>query len=108
MRARLRPGKLLLVLVAAAVPALLLTNVWQGVRYTRLKDAVQRLEAEQTAWYERNKNLLAAIGIHTSPKRLDSLASQDPESQRAKPEDTVRVQVEASVGPGKEQARRDE
>jgi hypothetical protein len=105
VRARLRPRKVLLVLVAAGIPALLFTNVWQGVRYTRLKDAVRRLEEEQTAWYEQNKNLLAAIGIYSSPRRLESLAARDPEVRRASPEDVVRVQVESDAGSGAEQAR---
>jgi len=94
MRLRVSPWRALLLIGAASVPALLFMNVWQGVRYTRLRDEVHRLEEEQIAWYERNKNLLAAIGIYSSPKRLEAVAAQDPGTRKAAPKEAVRVQVE--------------
>jgi len=97
----IRPKRLFLLVMAATIPALLFVNVWQGVRYTRLKAAVRQLEDEQTAWYERNKNLLAAIGIHSSPRRLEALAERDRDARKAGPEDTVRVEVDTGSSTGK-------
>ena len=96
MRFRIDARKLLLALLTATVPVLLGLNVWQGVRYTRLRQDVQRLEEEQIAWFEKNKSLLAAIGIHSSPKRLEALAEGDPESRKSTPELRVRIEPDAA------------
>jgi hypothetical protein len=90
--------KAVVLVVAASIPALLFLNVWQGVRYSRLREEVGRLEAEQTAWFERNKNLLAAVGIYSSPKRLDAIAAQDPLVSKPAAPGAIRVEVEQDGG----------
>jgi hypothetical protein len=86
--------RVLIIAVTASVPVLLFLNVWQGVRYSRLREDVRLLEEEQTAWFERNKNLLAAVGVYSSPKRLDALAAKDPELTKSISPDVMRVDVE--------------
>ena len=96
MRRAPNPRTLLLALLAATVPALLILNVWQGVRYSRLRQDVSRLEAEQVAWFEKNKSLLQAIGIYSSPRRLEALSEEDPGAKKAAPE--LRVEIDSGQG----------
>ncbi len=86
-----RMRRLLWAGLAATVPLLLFLNVLQGVRYTRLEREVRELEREQIAWYEKNKTLLASIGIYSSPRRLETLV--DESGRRTSDQTTLRVQV---------------
>ena len=91
--------RLLTVLALALVPLLLLVNVWQGMRYSRLQAAVRQLEERQEEWFERNKKLLAAIAVYSSPGRLDETASEELELTRADQEQpAVRVEVTGGAG----------
>jgi hypothetical protein len=92
-----RPLRRILVLALAAVaPLLLFLNVLQGVRYTRLVQEVGRLEQEQVDWFEKNKALLAAIAIYSSPQRIESLLGEESSARPPRSGETVRVRVESS------------
>ena len=56
------------------VTALFFLNTWQGFRYETLRRQVMRLEVEQKDWLEKNKKLIAALAVFSSPERIEGLA----------------------------------
>lgn len=66
----------LFVLLILAVIALFFLNTWQGFRYEQLKRSVRELEIEQKDWLERNKKVIAALAVMSSPARVEALARQ--------------------------------
>jgi hypothetical protein len=49
-------------------------NTWQGFRYEELERGVRRLEQEQKNWLEKNKKVIAALAVLSSPERIRALA----------------------------------
>ena len=88
-----RARRILVFCMGVTVPVLLFANVLQGMRYTRLERSVRELEQEQITWFEKNKGLLATIGIYSSPRRLQALV--DPAKKGG--EATFRVRVEGGA-----------
>ena len=83
-------------IVSLSIPALLLVNTLQSRRYAELLMETQKIEKEQYKIIESNKRLIASISILESPGRIDSLASETLQMQKADPEDIVRVEVTGS------------
>jgi len=57
-----------------AVLSLFFLNTWQGFRYQELERGVGRLEQEQKNWLEKNKKVIAALAVLSSPERIKNLA----------------------------------
>ena len=57
-----------------AVLSLFFLNTWQGFRYQELERGVGRLEQEQKSWLEKNKKVIAALAVLSSPERIKNLA----------------------------------
>ncbi len=66
--------RLPILLLTFLVTALFFLNTWQGFRYETLKRQIVRLEAEQKDWLEKNKKIIAALAVFTSPERIERLA----------------------------------
>jgi len=54
--------------------SLFFLNTWQGFRYQELERGVGRLEQEQKNWLEKNKKVIAALAVLSSPERIRTLA----------------------------------
>ena len=65
----------LFILLILAFLFLFFINTWQGFRYQVLEREVQRLEQEQKNWLEKNKKVIAALAVLSSPERIRSLAN---------------------------------
>ena len=85
--------KILPILAAALVPALIFLNVWQSFRYTRVREEIARLEALQKEWREANRRLIAGIAVYESPGRINALAEEELELEKAEPEDVEVIQL---------------
>jgi cell division protein FtsL len=67
--------RVLIIVLALTIPAMLCLRVWQVYRYQRLVSRLEELDSEQREWLERNKKLLAAIAVLRSPARIERLAT---------------------------------
>ncbi len=68
--------KVLLLLFAATVPALLGLKIWQVHRTQTLLSRIETLDQQQREWLEKNKRLLSAIAVFRSPARIERLARE--------------------------------
>ena len=68
--------RLLTLVVALMIPIAVIVTTWSGLHRHLLAEELEELEQEQTAWLEENKQLLASIAIHRSPRRIAELAER--------------------------------
>jgi cell division protein FtsL len=80
-----------LVILAAAVPLLLFANAWQVYRHERVESQVRTLVEQQKNLLEKNKRLIAAIAVLSSPDRVARLAERDLGLSKADPADIVTI-----------------
>lgn len=65
------------VVAAVALVALLFAAVHQSFRYHRMEREISAMEARQSALFEDNKRLIAAVSLLTSPARIVRLAEEE-------------------------------
>jgi hypothetical protein len=83
----------LFVFMIFAFLSLFFLNTWQGFRYQELEREVAGLEQEQKNWLEKNKKVIAALAVLSSPARIESLAVGSLGLQPLQPEDLVEIEV---------------
>lgn len=59
--------KQLNIVIAFLALSLLITNVYQAVRYSTLQSAIERIQSEQQVIISENKRVLAAIALLRAP-----------------------------------------
>ena len=72
---------------------LIFANTWQGFRFQELEREVRRLEAEQTSWMEKNKKVIAALAVLSSPQRVKALAVDKLGLKPIRPEDVLQIEL---------------
>lgn len=80
-------------ILALAIPALLILNTLQARKYARLEEDVLAIEKKQYEVIEENKRLVASISKLSSPDRIEMIATDTLNMEKAKPEDIIRVEV---------------
>ena len=70
-------NKVLMYFLVGLVPVLLMANVWQSFRYSRVVEDIARLEEEQIAWREANRRLITGLAVYNSPGRINALAEEE-------------------------------
>jgi cell division protein FtsL len=78
--------------------ALFFLNTWQGYRYQELGREVDNLELEQKDWLEKNKKVIAALAVLSSPERIEALAVDKLGLKPLKPEDVIKLSFEGGQG----------
>lgn len=68
--------RILVLVFAATVPLFLGLKVWQVQRTQALLASLETMDREQREWLERNKRLLSAIAVFSSPARVEKLARE--------------------------------
>jgi hypothetical protein len=71
---RMRLRSPFFILTVLAFLTLFFLNTWQGYRCQTLEREVQVLEREQKEWLEKNKKVIAALAVLSSPERVVRLA----------------------------------
>ena len=79
--------------LALAIPALLVLNVLQAKKYAQLENDTKEIERKQYEVIEQNKRLVAEISKLSSPNRIEGLASNNLQMEKANPEDIIRVEI---------------
>jgi hypothetical protein len=82
------------ILLVVAFLALFFLNSWQGFRYQELERVVEMLELEQKNWLEKNKKVIAALAVLSSPGRVESLAVDKLGLKALKAEDILEITVQ--------------
>lgn len=80
-------------ILALAIPALLVLNTLQARKFARLEEEVLAIEKRQYEVIEENKRLIASISKLSSPDRIEMIATDTLNMEKAKPEDIIRVEV---------------
>lgn len=82
------------VFIVLAFIALFFLNTWQGLLYEQLKRDAGKLELEQRDWLEKNKKVIAALAVLSSPGRVESLALNKLGLKRLSASDLIKLEVE--------------
>ena len=85
--------RVFLFILLASIPVLLFAGVWQVYSFQRLEAEVSALEAEQNEWFEENKRKIIGIEYLSSPRRLDQIAREELELEKADSDQVIRVVV---------------
>lgn len=85
--------KLIRLLIALSIPAVLFLSVYQVYRYQQLEAEVAQLREVQKELFERNKRLIAHIAILESPRRIAELATGELDLQRVPIEERMRILI---------------
>lgn len=88
--------KVILISIALSIPLFLSFQVWIVLRYQELKENVNKLEAEQEEWLEKNKNLLSEISSYRSPERLEQEATTKLGLSSLKPDQIMKIELSGS------------
>ncbi|MCK5005787.1 MAG: cell division protein FtsL [Spirochaetia bacterium] len=86
------------IITVLAFIALFFLNTWQGYRYQELEREVENLEAGQKDWLEKNKKVIAALAVLSSPGRVEALAVDKLGLKPLKPEDVIKVKLKDGRG----------
>ncbi len=86
------------IITVLAFIALFFLNTWQGYRYQELEQEVENLELEQKDWLEKNKKVIAALAVLSSPERVEALAVDKLGLKPLKPEDVIKVSFKGGQG----------
>ncbi len=85
--------KVLLCLLALAIPVMLYLYAVQARRYTDLEKDLRDLERKQAELIEQNKKLVSDISVLSSADRIEKIALEDLGMHKAQAEDIVRVEM---------------
>ncbi len=69
--------RVLIVIFACTIPLVLFLSSVQAYNYMKLKAEVEKLEADQKDWLEKNKKLIASIEVLRTPQRMEKLATEE-------------------------------
>jgi cell division protein FtsL len=86
------------IIIALTFVALFFLNTWQGYRYQELEQEVGNLELEQKDWLEKNKKVIAALAVLSSPERVEALAADKLGLKPLKAEDVIKVNIKGGRG----------
>ena len=78
---------------AIAIPALLVVNSLQALRYKKLEREVASLEKKQIELVEENKRLITNISLLSSSDRIEKIASIELNMHKAESEEIIRVEM---------------
>jgi hypothetical protein len=85
----------LFILMVLAFLSLFFFNTWQGFRYQELERDIGGLEREQKNWLEKNKKVIAALAVLSSPERIRTLAEDSLGLKRLRAEDLIEIELES-------------
>lgn len=81
------------VILAVAIPGLLVLNGFQARKYKKLQEEVNSIVKKQEELTEDNKKLITDRSQLTSSQRIEDLAENELGMRRAETEEIIRVSV---------------
>jgi hypothetical protein len=83
----------LFILLILAFLSLFFLNTWQGFHYQELEREIGGLEQEQKNWLEKNKKVIAALAVLSSPERIKTLAVDSLGLKPLQAEDLIKIEL---------------
>jgi hypothetical protein len=83
----------LFILMILVFLSLFFINAWQGFRYQELERGISGLEQEQKNWLEKNKKVIAALAVLSSPERIRALAENSLGLKPLRAEDLTEIEL---------------
>lgn len=81
------------ILLAAAIPVILILYGFQAKKYMDLSREITKLEQKQEKLIEENKRLVSDISILSSSTRIEKIAVEELGMHKAESSDIVRVDM---------------
>ncbi|MBN2439869.1 MAG: cell division protein FtsL [Spirochaetales bacterium] len=69
--------KIIIIFLTLIVPLMFFLEVWGVFSNQKIVDDIDRLETEQNEWLEKNKKLIAAIAVYSSPERIEKVVREN-------------------------------
>ena len=83
--------KMIIILLTVIVPLMFFLEVW-GVFYVqRVTENIEKLESTQNEWLDKNKKLIAAIAVYSSPDRVEKLAKGELGLMKISPDKILKI-----------------
>ncbi|MBN1698364.1 MAG: cell division protein FtsL [Spirochaetales bacterium] len=83
--------KVWIFVLALLLPTILFLEVWGVFRYNKVNRRIDMLEQEQTEWLEKNKRLIAAIAVYSSPERIEKIVEDELDLDKIDPQKTITI-----------------
>jgi len=83
--------KMIIIILTIIVPLMFFLEIW-GVFYVqRVTDNIGKLETTQNEWLDKNKKLIAAIAVYSSPERVEKLAKDELGLMKISPDKILKI-----------------
>jgi cell division protein FtsL len=86
-------NKVLLYVMALTLPLSFALLAWQAVRFSDLRDEVERLYKAQDEWVENNKRLITEIASLSSSARIEKIAKDSLGLDKKRPEEVMQITI---------------
>jgi cell division protein FtsL len=77
--------KVIIIILTCILPLMLFFEVWGVFLNQQLSGEINALENEQNEWLEKNKKLVAAIAVYSSPERVEKVVREDLDLEKSDP-----------------------
>jgi cell division protein FtsL len=85
--------KVFIVLMILIVPLMFFLEIWGVFSNQKIMRDIEQLEKEQDEWLEKNKKLIAAIAVYSSPSRIHQVIKKDLDLEKIDPENIMEIVV---------------
>jgi cell division protein FtsL len=85
--------KILVIFLILVVPLMFFLEIWGVYSHQKITMDIEELEKEQDEWLEKNKKLVAAIAVYSSPARIDKVVKEDLDLEKIEPEHIMEIVV---------------
>lgn len=85
------------VLLTLGIPFFLFVGVWQSSRYANVEKSVVDYDREQYRLIEENKRKISGIAILLRNERIEKIAENSLNMQKASSDKIVRIEIERSI-----------
>lgn len=83
--------RLIIIFLTCIVPLMLFLEVWGVFLNQKLSVDLSELEKQQNEWLEKNKKLIAAIAVYSSPERVEKVVNEDLDLEKIDPDNIMKI-----------------
>ena len=83
--------KILVVFLTLIVPLMFFLEVWGVFSHQKKTQDIEKLEIDQNEWLEKNKKLIAAIAVYSSPARIEKVVKEDLHLEKIDPHNIMEI-----------------
>ena len=83
--------KIVIIFLTLLVPLMFFLEVWGVFLNQKISGDIERLEKEQNEWLEKNKKLIAAIAVYSSPERVEKVVKEELDLKKIDPQNILEI-----------------